>query len=82
MNDSTWTWISGSITNNNLGVYGEKGHPNSSNIPGGRGFASGWYDCSSQELWVFGGHGFEGLHSKEAGDIEGICILLKLPNNK
>ena len=82
MNDSTWTWISGSDSNNYLAVYGEKGHPNSSNIPGGREDATGWYDCTSQELWVFGGYGYESLRGKESGDIRGMFILLKLSNNQ
>ena len=66
MNDSTWTWISGSFANNYLGVYGEKGHPNTTNTPGGRKLHSGWIDCSSQELWVFGGTGY--------GDKFGMCV--------
>ena len=84
MNDSTWTWMSGSITQNNLGVYGEKGHPNSNNTPGGRRLANGWFDCSSQELWIFGGYGYESRNGKESGSEVGMCILLKLskhPNN-
>jgi len=31
VNDSTWTWIAGSNTANQLGMYGEKGIPNSAN---------------------------------------------------
>jgi hypothetical protein len=38
-----WVWVSGSNTSNQNGVYGEKGIPDSSNIPGGRyGIMSGW----------------------------------------
>ena len=76
MNDSTWTWISGNVISNNVGIYDEKGHPNTSNIPGGRTFTSGWFDCSSKELWVFGGQGIEGFGAKEAGTMEGVCRLL------
>jgi len=58
MNDSTWTWISGSNTVNQLGVYGEKGKANTTNMPGSRFGAVGWFDSLRQELWLFGGFGF------------------------
>jgi len=58
MNDSTWTWISGSKTTNNIGIYGEKGVPNSVNRPGSREGAVGWFDSLRQEFWLFGGYGF------------------------
>ena len=58
VNDSTWTWISGSGIVNQLGVYGEKGNASTTNIPGGRSDAVGWYDESTQELWLFGGAGY------------------------
>jgi len=55
VNDSTWTWISGGGTINQSGEYGEKGTPNSSNVPSSRGYAAGWYDDLRKELWLFGG---------------------------
>ena len=55
VNDSTWTWISGDSLPNKAGIYGQKGIPNESNTPGARSHAVGWYDSSSQELWLFGG---------------------------
>ena len=55
MNDSTWTWISGSNTTNQPGVYGEKGIPNITNVPGALYQANGWWDEATKELWVFGG---------------------------
>jgi len=57
MNDSTWTWISGSNLTNQYGVYGEKGNASANNFPGARYDAVGWYDSLSQELWMFGGLG-------------------------
>ena len=57
MNDSTWTWISGSNTIKQLGVYGEKGVPSVDNQPGARHYATGCYDTITQELWLFGGSG-------------------------
>jgi len=58
MNDSTWTWMSGSNITNSTGVYGEKGIVSVENVPGARIGAAGWYDGSTQELWLFGGFGF------------------------
>jgi len=56
MNDSTWTWISGSNTTNQPGVYGEKGIASIENVPGGRYGAVGWYDSLKEEFWLFGGN--------------------------
>ena len=62
MNDSTWTWMSGSNTTNQRGAYGEKGIPNANNVPGARRSALGWYDSLRQEFWLFGGeYGFYGM---------------------
>ena len=68
--------MSGSDNNNRLGAFDEKGNPNILNYPGGRKSASGWYDCTSQELWVFGGNGYEALHGKETGALLGnVCFF-------
>jgi len=58
MNDSTWTWISGSNTINQPGIYGVKGNASTTNVPGGRYGAVGWFDGSTQEFWLFGGYGY------------------------
>ena len=58
MNDSTWTWMGGSNTANQPGFYGEKENGSTTNIPGGRSDAVGWYDSLRQELWLFGGRGY------------------------
>jgi len=58
MNDSTWTWISGSSSCNQIGVYGEKGVASELNVPGSRRNAIGWYDSRREEFWVFGGFGY------------------------
>ena len=58
MNETTWTWISGSDTVNQPGVYGEQGVGNTANVPGARYGALGWYDSSTQELWLLGGVGY------------------------
>ena len=53
-----WAWISGNNTGEKPGIYGEKGKASTANIPGSRQGALGWYDSSTQELWLFGGSGF------------------------
>ncbi len=58
-----WTWEGGSDTVPSCttvtrcgpaGVYGTKGTPSASNIPGGRAWGSVWKD-SSGNVWLFGG---------------------------
>jgi N-acetylneuraminic acid mutarotase len=51
-----WTWMDGSNTVYQFGVYGTLGTPAAGNIPGGRYAASSWTD-SSGHLWLFGGFG-------------------------
>ncbi len=54
--DSTnWTWVYGSNTVNQSGVYGGA---TSLNIPGGRDSSVSWID-SSGTLWFFGGYGYD-----------------------
>jgi hypothetical protein len=50
-----WTWMGGSNTTNQAGVYGTIGTPAAGNYPGGRYWASSWTD-SSGHLWLFGGY--------------------------
>jgi hypothetical protein len=50
--------MSGSNTTNQNSVYGTKDVASASNVPGGRGLAVGWYNPTSQELWLFGGWGY------------------------
>jgi N-acetylneuraminic acid mutarotase len=52
---SEWTWVSGGGPNDNQpGVYGTKGVPSMTNVPGSRTGAVSWID-SSGSLWLFGG---------------------------
>jgi N-acetylneuraminic acid mutarotase len=53
---SEWTWMSGSNTGGQPGVYGTKGVPAPGNVPGARTDAFGWTD-SSGNFWLFGGWG-------------------------
>jgi hypothetical protein len=49
-----WTWMSGSDTINQAGVYWVKGFAHPLNIPGARESSISWID-SSGNLWLFGG---------------------------
>ncbi len=51
-----WIWVSGSNTSGEFGVYGTKGVPASSNIPGARHGSTSWIDGSGN-LWLLGGWG-------------------------
>jgi N-acetylneuraminic acid mutarotase len=53
-----WTWMGGSGTPNQPGVYGASGAPAEDNIPGSRYFATSWTDLSGN-LWLFGGSGYD-----------------------
>ncbi len=50
----TWTWISGSNTENATGTYGTQGVPSTANTPGARRGAFSWTD-SAGKFWLFGG---------------------------
>ncbi len=52
-----WTWVGGSNTINQLGIYGTLGQPAPGNIPGARVNALGWIDADGT-VWLFGGSGF------------------------
>jgi N-acetylneuraminic acid mutarotase len=52
----TWTWVNGSSSTNQAGVYGSRGTPATANIPGARDSAVSWIDKSGN-LWLFGGGG-------------------------
>jgi len=55
---TNWTWVSGANTVNQTGVYGTKGVPSGTNVPGARGYLVSWIDTSGN-LWLFGGYGFD-----------------------
>ena len=48
-----WTWVGGSSTVGQPGVYGTPGTPSATNIPGARQQAVSWTD-SSGNFWLFG----------------------------
>ena len=49
-----WTWMSGSNTTSQVGVYGTQGTPAASNVPGARQSAVSWSDASNN-LYLFSG---------------------------
>ena len=51
-----WTWMSGSGTPFQPGVYGKLGVPAARNVPGSRSGGASWTD-SGGNLWLFGGYG-------------------------
>jgi hypothetical protein len=53
-----WTWVSGSDTYENSGVYGTQGTAAAGNIPGARELSSAWVDASGN-FWLFGGEGYD-----------------------
>jgi N-acetylneuraminic acid mutarotase len=55
---TAWTWISGSDTIDEAGVYGSLGAASPSNVPGARTGASSWRDDSGA-FWLFGGTGLD-----------------------
>ncbi|NHI91836.1 MAG: galactose oxidase [Candidatus Lokiarchaeota archaeon] len=66
--DGQWTWISGSYSLNTLGIYGQKGIADSSNVPGARERSISWVDGNSS-LWLFGGNGFNNLSYGRLNDL-------------
>jgi hypothetical protein len=53
-----WTWVAGSNTVDQSGVYGTLGTAASGNMPGARYGAASWTDKSGN-LWLFGGIGYD-----------------------
>ncbi len=52
-----WTWVAGTETVNQPGIYGTMGTASSSNNPGGRSGANAWLDPNGK-FWMFGGAGY------------------------
>ncbi len=61
-NGTYWTWMSGSDAVSQLGVYGTKKIPSTSNMPGSRWNTVSWID-KSDNLWLFGGQGLDSAGS-------------------
>jgi hypothetical protein len=52
-----WTWVSGSTTANDLGMYGTQLTSSATTVPGSRWGPVGWTDAKGN-LWLFGGWGY------------------------
>lgn len=57
---NNWTWMKGSDTLNQLGVYGTQGIAAASNNPGSRFYINFWKSKDLSKLWLIGGEGFDG----------------------
>jgi uncharacterized repeat protein (TIGR03803 family) len=55
---NSWTWVSGANTSSQPGVYGTKGTPAMTNVPGAREGTLSWIDGSGK-FWLFGGTGID-----------------------
>jgi N-acetylneuraminic acid mutarotase len=53
-----WTWVSGSSSEGQAGVYGTQGVPSASNAPGARVPNASWTDTAGN-FWLFGGFGID-----------------------
>jgi hypothetical protein len=53
-----WAWMSGARVIDQGGIYGNKGMPAATNVPGARSSDMSWIDPSGN-LWLFGGFGLD-----------------------
>jgi len=60
-----WTWVSGTNTKYNQGVYGTQGVGAVTNVPGGRYDSTSWIDAAGN-LWLFGGVGTDSAGNSDA----------------
>ena len=58
-----WSKQAGSNIPDQPGVYGTKGTPSASNLPGGRWAAANATDAADANLWIFGGQGIDSAGS-------------------
>ena len=63
-----WTWIKGSNTAAQNGIYGTQGTAGIANTPGSRSLGSTWVD-NSNNLWLFGGSGIDAFSYGELNDL-------------
>ena len=61
ISNNSWTWISGNNTINQNGIYGIQGISSSNNIPGSRDVSISWIDSLNNNLFLFGGSGFDSV---------------------
>jgi hypothetical protein len=78
----TWTWIKGSNTGSENGVYGDELRPYKTYenwTPGGRSNPTHWTD-SLGELWLFGGEGYDATSTTGNGYLNDMWRYLPYPD--
>jgi hypothetical protein len=78
----TWTWIKGSNTGSQNGIYGDELIPYKTYeiwTPGGRSNATHWVDGQGQ-LWFFGGLGYDSTSTTGNGYLNDLWRYLPYPN--
>jgi hypothetical protein len=63
-----WTWVSGSSSEDQVGVYGVQGVTAPANVPGARQQTASWIDASGN-LWLFGGEGYGAVSLGKLNDL-------------
>jgi hypothetical protein len=77
----TWTWVKGSTTGGQNGVYGDelRGYKTFVNwTPGGRRAAMSWIDLKG-EFWVLGGEGYDSTNAAGNGLLNDMWRYLPYP---
>ncbi len=77
----TWTWIKGSNTGSQNGLYGVLTRPYLTHYvwtPGGRSAATSWVDTNGQ-LWLFGGEGYDSTSTTGNGYLNDLWRYLPYP---
>jgi hypothetical protein len=77
-----WTWVKGANAVGQAGVYGIQANPvvwpHVTNVPGSRWGAGYWLDTSNQ-LWIFGGEGFDSSGGNGNGLLSDLWRYLPYP---
>jgi hypothetical protein len=58
-----WTWMGGTSSANQYGVYGTQGTAATTNYPGGRLGAVSWTSATGGNIWLLGGNGYSAAGS-------------------
>ncbi len=67
---NTWTWMKGPNIYNTVATYGTINVQNAANNPGARSESSATWVDASNNLWLFGGSGFDGTNTiGDLGDL-------------
>jgi hypothetical protein len=77
----TWTWVKGSNSGNQNGVYGPETRPYFTYViwdPGGRRGAMSWVDNQNQ-LWLLGGQGYDSTSTNGNGYLNDLWRYLPYP---